>query len=360
MFKAFLGLVLCSWLPGITQNGLQFLIFDYGSLLLFAVSMLSAPIRDIKNPALLSILAGCAWTTMWIVPRAFSPDMVHVLTGCLLYCAIIRSLKDHKGAIKVLVWLAFFNIAIALLQKLGLDPVYQPQSNVTTLIQQQHLSMAGVMGRNYHLSYFLAIVCPLALIVYYRASMILWLFSAIVMLIVGSWAAALGLIVASAFSLSLRLLPAGRKVLIFSTIILSIFLAVNYKSLFQKFAVRAESYTYILKCAFENPLIGSGLGSFDVAIGLNTDKNRLDSSYNQAFKLIFELGIMPVLVILISIFTFMRKMKPSGFVAMAMIALLTFPMFHETFRFAKFLALTIFVFALYEITSKKQGDLYEA
>lgn len=358
-FKIFICLTTCSWMPGITQSGLQMLFLDYGAMVLMALSIYYPEEREFKNPMPAIIMAVCIAVALICNYRAFSINIVHVLAGCMIYCAMVRSLKDPRNLIKFLLILGFINIFIFFLQKFGFDPIYMPQDS-DSVIQKQHLSSPGILGRNYHLSFFLLPLLPLGLMLKKWYSLIFLVLGSIVVIWIGSWTAIFSLGILVLFFISKWLSKTALTILLcLSCLVIGIFMG---PMILHKLMLRGEIYSFIIKSALVNPFIGHGLGSFDLAAGLDTAKPIFDSAFNQALKFMYELGILATSFILIKMFLYYRKIYAGvEFALLSIVLFLTVPIFHETLRFAKFITMGIVIFGIYEIlcSTQKQGEVNE-
>ena len=350
--KLFLCLVISSWFPGITQNNWQFFIFDYGSLLLFGLSTFRKSEREFRNYNVFLILICSVLVTILNNFKAFPVDLIHVIAGCLLYFSIVRSLKDFKGTIKVLFWIAIINSIVAGFQILGFDPLYAPDPE-NQFMQKEHLTITGLMGRSYHLSYFLSTVSALSFFLNpIWWSVILIIISFGILLFTKSYVLIFSLSCLLLFFIKKRFLFIG----VFGILILILILGyLNISRLQNKLHIRLPTYAYIIKESIVNPFKGYGLGSFDVIskdnlIGLgNEEPIKIISSYNQYLRIGYELGWTLTIAIFTGVFFYFKKLGINKVCILICIPLLLFPMFHEILRFARLDVLIIISFALLEI-----------
>lgn len=342
---------LIGWVPGITQNSLQFMVFDYGSLLLFGISIMNKPQREFENYNIFLILAACILTALINNYKAYPVNLVHVVSGCLIYFSVVRSLKDYVGIIKLLAFICFLNLAMACTQKLGFNPLYTVFTENPS-IQRDHFSMPGFMARNYHLSYLLMVTVPLVFFAKERfktASVILLAFSALVFIVLTkSYAILLGFAVMALYYLHIKKNYFAIWIL---TMMLATGVIFNHKTILGKLSVRSEAYQYILKESFINPFVGNGLGSFEMNTGAGSDKPLLASSFNQYLKLGYELGIVGFGVIIHGLWKYYRRFKyfMEPHFIIALLGAFTYPMFHEVMRFARLDIILLTLIAMFEI-----------
>lgn len=346
--KTLIVVLTCLWLPGVTQSGLQLMILDYFGPMLLAASFLFPQERDSKNPALLALIAACVLTSICANFKGYPSDLIHILGGCCIYWALVRSLKDPKGLAKTVVYIALANIVLALIQKAGFNPIYVVDPGLYK-IQEQHLSMPGAMGRNYHLSYFITAAIPLAFYVNWRLGALTAVLGGIAVCMIGSYILVFSMLAVLLYGLSKWI--DDRVIVCIVLLAIGAGIGLKHGEIATKFMVRQDAYAFSIKDIMANPFIGHGLGSFDLSINLQTDVPKYDSSYNQWLKAAFEIGLVPLILVIMCAFRYFMFLKGfNEYILLAFFALMLFPMFHETLRFARLTTLSVVVLSLLEIT----------
>lgn len=348
----FAAVILCGWWPGFTQSGLQLAVLDYGGPILFAASLFIAQKKKMDNWAIGMILVVCFASSAILSLKAYPVDLVHVVAACLAYIAIVSSLKDPKFLAKILITIGLINVIVALSQKIGFDPIYMvdPANNN---IQIQHLSMPGFMGRNYHLGYYLLVTVPIAFYIKYSLGFIYFGLAALMTFLIGSFALYLSLAALIGYGLykwySLhRWLPKSILWIPVAVMAVCFVYTMPMSAVNNKIHVRSEVYAFSIKEIFTNPLVGHGLGSFE----RDTEVKGYGGAFNQPIKIAYELGLMPTTAIVMAILLYAWSIGPlNGLLVAAAMLLCLFPMFHETLRFTRLTALSLFILALLEMDS---------
>ncbi len=343
----------CLWLPGITQSGLQLMILDYFGPLLLAASLLFPSERETRNPAPLLLIAACVCTTIFTNFRGYPSDLIHITGACCIYWALVRNLKDPKGLAAVIAYIAIANITLALCQKSGFNPIYVTEPALNK-IQELHLSMPGVMGRNYHLSYFIIAAIPLAFYFNWRIGMLLTMLASVAVFLIGSYILVFSLLAVILYGLSQWI--DTRVVLCIVLVALGAGIGLKHETIANKLMVRKEVYAFSVQEIVANPFVGHGLGTFDVAINLDSNTPKFDSSYNQWLKAAFEIGLLPILLVVMAMWRYFKSFRTfNAYILVAICALMFFPMFHETLRFARLTTLSVVILSLLEITCLEQN-----
>jgi hypothetical protein len=338
------------WLPGITQSGLQLLALDYGGPLLLALSLSRKSERQALNPAPFVLLAACVFTSICVNPKSYPIAFVHIMAALCLYWALVRSLKDPKGFARFVVYIVIANTILALFQKFCFDPLYQVWEE-NRVIQAQHLSMPGAMGRNYHLCYFIIASIPLAFWVNFRLGLLLSLLGSSVIFLVGSYALILSLI--GIFLYGFSRWVSTKLIIAISIASLLGLLLLKWSTVVNKVTVRLDSYAFSIREVLANPFFGHGLGAFDLS-------TELPSSFNQWLRASFDLGLIPLVLLFAVLIKYFKKFKEfNSYIMVSLIGMIPFTMFHETLRFTRLAALTVLVIALLDITcidNRRQQD----
>ena len=138
--KVFLFFAPILWFPGITQNGIQTLFFNYGSLVLFCISLCGEKCRESRNPSLLVIALVSIFVSVFINYKAYPLNLISIISGIMLYYSIVTSLKDIYGAVRILMLIAGINIFVSILQMMGFGVIYTPYIENGS-IQTDHFSL---------------------------------------------------------------------------------------------------------------------------------------------------------------------------------------------------------------------------
>lgn len=358
-FQAFILLAPIIWLPGIKQNSLQFICLNYGALILFSLAMYSGKQRESRNPFIPLIFGAVIGLSLIINPKAYPVGLLYVTSGALLYYSIVFGVKDGKKILWALVAICGVNIVISLCQKFGFYLIYDNVGITNGSFIQAHLSMPGLMGRNYHLSYMLIFVAPLCFILNKYLGIIAVIISTVFVFLVESYICKLSLGIMLFVLLSSKV---NVKILIVLALIAaSTIIFLKKDKIKGKIAVRLPAYHYIMNESLVNIFKGKGLGSFDIDSGINSNNPKFESSFNQYLKIIYEIGLIPFIAIAGVIVAYFRKFKSKSIYFMASLSsILTYPMFHEVLRFARLDILIITVLALFEVSCiDRQGEIYE-
>ena len=346
-FKIFIVTAPFVWASGMIQNSLQFLMFDYGSLLLFGVAMLNPQVRECKNPvplliALFTIIIGVSNN-----PMGYPVALITVTSGVILYYAMVTRLKDVKGVIKLLLFMAAINVVVSLIQKYGFYFIYEKTVGNMTLYDY-HLSMPGFMGRNYHLSYMLIFLAPLGFLFSPVIGVVGLLIAGAFAVLLKSYTCMLAFILMVAF-LSTKYIKKN-YIITFLLIAFSLTLFFHHKKLMVKLAPRLESYQFLVKQVTVNIFKGFGVGTFDRNVDLYAEDNTIESSFNQYLRSMYEFGLLPFIAMVIVCFNYFKRFPyHNRFMLASIIGILIYPMLHEVCRFARLDILILTIFAIFEI-----------
>lgn len=357
VFGVFLLLSMLVWFPGMTQNGVQFIFFDYGALVLFGLSTMLPARREVGHGNILLIIALCVIGALLNNYKAYPVGMIHLISGCLLYVAAVRNIEKVERVIFFLILLCAINMFFSVLQCFGIDFLYDRLRSIkenNETIQNMHFSMPGLMARNYHLAYILTICTPLAFLLTWQIGIGFTLASLVIIFLVKSYAVVLAFSCMALFLFFRKMTTVfcfdPLRTFIAIVLILAAVVAMNFKQIPIKLGVRKDAYMYVMREAFVNPFKGNGIGSFEVDANLYGDAPKFSSSYNQYLRLAYELGLFPVITIFVGAVLYFKKVKSfSNGIAAAIVAILAFPMFHEVMRFARLDLIIIAVLSIFEV-----------
>lgn len=338
LVQLFIFFGVCGYVPFMSQMGFQSVILDFGGPSLFALHFYSQN-RICRNLGIGVLLLACIWTSLFLSVIKYPVGIIHVISGCMAYYAIVCGVNDVKSIAKVLVLAGCINIVIAFCQRFGFDPIYVVSSQNPS-VQEQHFSMAGIMGRNYHLGYLLAVTSPLAIYLNFRIGIIYTIISGIIIYWVGSLSVGIAFIVTLLFFLSRWV----NKTILFAVCGLMIIpFILHFQEILSKFSLRKDALEFCIRSYLENPFIGHGLGSF-------TGGTYTLNPFSQLTTSLFEIGLIPSVVIIFSSIKYFKSIGiPLRTLWASVSALMTYPLFHDTFIFARLSILTISVLALCEI-----------
>jgi len=300
-----------------------------------------------------------------VLSLSFSGGLLHILCGFLLYYAIITRMDEKELHLVPLVFIvtAFINIGAMFLQILGIDLIYHPKNPVEAMTMNWPVK-CGFMGLNKHLAIFLAIVSGFS----YSYC---WLFSILIfgiILYLKSLTALIGFLVILLIVVSkkrkVNILPYLFAVL---PVIGTAFIFIT--KTFYKFTVRLEIWSEALKEIFYNIFWGKGLGNFNLNAPVswaNNTKEVIGNSpiFNEYINLIGEFGLIPFLLIAMSVFLYFRKLylktKQCNDVKVyfqVIIAILVMCMFQDLLRFARLGGAILVIAAMFELSmiTKKEA-----
>ena len=353
--QAYLVITPIIWLPAIQQNNIQFMLFNYGAMILLALA-LSLPIKRQTDNALPFVsLLLIAVISIWANITGFSIGFLHVTSAIALYYAILLGVKDYKSVIRAILLMAAINIVIATLQKSGFYIIYfkeiYSEADIPGAFSQSffncHVSMPGLMGRNYLLSYMLIFVTPLAFLINKLFGIVLYIITTIFAMLIGSYACILSLVVMTAYLASKYI--KWRVLAIIGIIALSTICFIKKDLVVYKINTRVESYRYIVNESLVNPFRGKGLGTFDFNVNIESADRKFESSYNQYLRIPYEISWAAFIAIIYMFFSYLLKLKSSRYFTASFIAMAVYPMFHEVLRFARLDILFIAILAANEI-----------
>lgn len=338
------------WLPGITQNSLQFLVLNYGGIILLSLALFFGNKREIKNSVIPVVIIILTLLSVSINPKGFPLGFIAMGAGIALYYSILTGTVKIRKIVSILLILGVINVIFSLFQRFGVYTVYDVEAfrQQNIVFSDYQMSMPGLMGRNYHLSYFLIFISPLGFIINKKIGWLSIIIASVFAFLVKSYACRLSLLV------MLGVLLSGRfnwKVLIILVVIsLGVIFYFKGDRIVQKFKVRSESYEYTLKEILVNVFQGHGIGSFD-ADNHSRDEIKFGSSFNQYLRFLYEIGVVPCLLIFAVILSYFKQFKRKNVYFLASLAaILTYPIFHEVLIFARFNILIITVVALFEVS----------
>jgi hypothetical protein len=296
--KVFILLSPIIMMSGFTQNDLQLLFFNYGAILLFGLSLALPPKREFKNYNISILLLFSSAVILAQPVYCLSEDFLNIIFGCLLYYAIVRSTSDIKGVLKWLIPVFFINAVIFILQMNKIDFLYKPD-----LIGGPP-PVCGLMAQQNHLAMFVSFIAPIL-------ALFSWFFlplAALILIILDCHCATAGFIL-----ILLTLIffyRKDKKKTIGLSVLTVICLMFFFRHYFQEyhFSTRMPAWKFSLKESFANPFIGHGLGSFAKDIDfLYFKKLHITETYNEYFRAFYDLGIVPTVIFLLSVFHYFKK-----------------------------------------------------
>lgn len=343
------------WLPGILQNSLQFTLLNFGGLILFVSVMFFGQKRETKNPMGLAVLSCIILSSLFVNAKAYPLGLIPTVAGILLYYAIVLGLKDIKKIIWILFIIGIINALVSLCQISGLYLVYDKPTSLNLAsfgndcFFNYHMSMPGLMARNYHLAISLIMTAPLCFILNKWLGWLMTIIATIFAFVIRSYACRLALLASLCILLTKYI--GVKRTFILGLVLLSFVGFVKRDTLIRKFNARKVSYEAVIKDSMVNIFEGRGLGSFDSDMDIYSDKSKVESSYNQFFRLGYELGWVQFLFIICALIVYFIKFRRKNiYFISSMSAIVVYAMFHEVLRFARFDILIITIFALFEVS----------
>ncbi|RKY32405.1 MAG: hypothetical protein DRP74_02720 [Candidatus Omnitrophota bacterium] len=344
--KAFLFLAPIIWLPGFTQKSLQLLFFNYGALILFGLSISLPAKREFKNYNILILFILAVVISLIRAPHHLSISLLHIIFGCLLYYAIVRSTSDIQGVLKWFMYLALINVAFMVLQLFGINLVYGEQPKL----------FCGLMAMNKHLAILLAFIAP-----------ILAVFSVWALLLVGialgmvrNYAAMLAFTAMFLVALHFQIKSWKKKILIIIPILaLVVFIALPlFGSLSYKINSRLPVWLFTLKQSLGNPFIGYGLDTFTLHAELSNfrlGEGWIVETYNEYLRFIYEFGFVPFVILAYSLFSYFKRLS-AGIIGdrlkmafvLSIISILVVCFFQDALHIGRLAVPIIIIIALFE------------
>jgi len=345
----FILLLSTIWLPNISQGSLQLLVFNYGTMTLFAVGIILQEKRKFTNYSLPLILSISIVLTLIRTPKCFTVGLLNILFCCMFYYVVVRNTVDISRVLRCFKWLFWFNIPFVILQAMGIQLVYMAPSPAPLI--------CGVMAKNYHLGFLLAIIAPILA----GESLLYFVLIGIILLLIKSWAAYLAFITGMMVYLYMRFEKKSIRVSIISGSILLFISGVSM--LFYhpvKFNVRFSGWVDTLKDSLKNPVIGNGIGALQVYLDRSMCQlGGVITQYlnNDYLTILFEYGLLFVLAISYFIFRYysgliIKKCNdniPKGLLA-SITAMLIIPFFHKVMDIPRIAVPMLLILALFEIS----------
>ena len=362
LFVFFLPII---WLPGITQNNLQNLFFDFGCLAIFFIAILTKEKRKFTNYNIPIIFLYCSIFS--IFSRTFSPMLLHLLCGFLFYYAIITTMNRDEiyNIARILLFVAWINILALFFQILGKDLIYCPKDSVEAMAIGWPVK-CGFMGLNKHLAIFLAlasgfcysycwffIILILGIIIYLKSLTALIGFLVIILLFISK-------------KRKINIMP-----YLITLPIISVIFIFSTNS-FYKFSVRWETWSVALKDIFRNIFWGKGFGNFNIDVPVswvNNTKEIINNAptFNEYIKAMSEFGLLPFLIIALSVFLYFRKLylwtkqyNDVQILFRVVMAILAMCLFQDLLHSARLGGPILLIVALFELSmiTKKEAEVY--
>ena len=127
--------ITCLWYYG--ENGIILnasKIFTIGTLGLFFIAMTQRPKRHIKLLYPSFFFGYCLLNFVWYrLHHIFLPTFLAISFGALLFYLVCVYSEDFQKIVETMKWILLVNIAMAFLQKIGLDPIFDQATSVTQL-----------------------------------------------------------------------------------------------------------------------------------------------------------------------------------------------------------------------------------
>lgn len=351
--KAFILVILMIWLPNMTQNTLQMLLFHYAALVLFGLSFVFDKEREFKEPFIFIIFLLSICLSLILNVAGYPIGMVHIISAGLMFYALVRNIRDENSLIKILMIVGGINIIVSLLQMAGINILYTLTTD-NPAVQNSHYSHPGFMGRNYHLSYFLAGVAPLSFIINKKLGILSLVLALIFAIVMKSFACFIGISTAIIYLVWTRRYIKPRVFLSGVFVLLILFGGILHKKIINKIQIRLPSYNYIIQESLVNPLIGHGIGTFETKENIQT----FDSSYNQFLRIVYEYGLVPAVLLGYAFIKFLSRLQPRNcYFNASLIALFVYPLFHETLRFGRLTLIYVVIFSIITISTMKLREV---
>lgn len=305
--KFFILLTPIIWLPGITQNSLQLMIFHYGSILLFSIAIISPSKRDFKNYNILILLLLSTIVTLIRFSKGISVGYLNIVFGCLLYYAIVHSVKDVRSVSRWFVYAVWINIGFMLFQLMGLDLLYSNETMDVSggVIQRWWQLKCGLMAKNNHLGMFLAMVCPMIAATY---TMFLVTVGGVILLL-KSHSATYGYFVGMIVIVLLRGWRRSTKIIgiLMITFLIALLGTRLWEGELSSMAYKFECWWFYFKGSFVNPFIGNGIGALPLHTGhgeLGLSSSIIENSYNEYIRFMYEFGVLPFIIFTLSMVSY--------------------------------------------------------
>jgi len=343
LFVFFLPII---WLQGITQNNLQNLFFDFGSLIIFFIAVLTKEKREFTNYNIPIIFIYASILTL--IQLTFSTSLLHLLCALLLYWAIVTRADESELKIMpiIIIITAWLNISIMFLQIFGID-----------LLMYDTKVKCGMMAMEKHFAIFLALSS--AFIYSYCWYLNILIFAILIYL--HNITAILGF-------LTIFLLMYSKKhkitipVIIGTLIIISgILIKMSYK-----FSNRFDIWINALKDIFRNIFIGRGLDSFNGLVTVNKIDYQVPQSYSEFIRTMYSFGFIPFILIAISVFTYYKRLyliqknNCAKVYFQAVMAIIVMSLFQDTLHIARLGGIIVVLIALFEVSLKTYKEVINA
>jgi len=295
--KFFILLTPIIWLEGIAQRPLQLLCFHYGAIILFGIAIVLPSKRRFSNYNIPLLLLFSIIITLVRSPLGFSIVFLNILLGSLLYYAIVRGVNDIKSVSRWFIYLLLINLAVMLLQAVGLDLVYAPHV--------KEVKLFGLMGSSNQLAMFAAIVTPIISMTYFN---LIWVVYGLLFALKSHTAYFgyfVGLIVLIWFLNRHKYSKVFSMGLVLFVVASCVYLSPHLAS---SFGSRFPAWGYMLKESFINPFLGNGLGVFAIDRNMNLSQLMIGDSYNDYFRLLYEFGSAMTIILFMSIFIYYKRL----------------------------------------------------
>jgi len=359
ILKIFVFTLPIAYFPGISQYGFRALIFSNMAVVIFAMTFFMPKKRSSSNPLLPTILLLSLAVSLIKAPTGLSVYLLNILFAAILYKSVVENVEDIEGVCNLFLWCVAINIVFVIFQLCGHDLLYVIDPDLDW--QKMLLSNAGMMSRNYHLSWYVMMCLPLA---FYKHKIVGVVF--IVLLIAQhSFAGFLGAGIGLTLYFSDRLKITKRNIIVsvFALPFIVILLA-NYN--YHNLLLRLWIWMFLSKDLLVNPFFGYGLGTFDqIFLGdVAPDMYRYPiiviSSYSQYVKQIAEHGLFPVLIILAVMFRMIKSWyvvaqedKLTKALLCGWTSLLVVMIFHEALQYTHVVIPFLMMMALCEARIKQ-------
>ena len=345
--KAFIFLLPIIWLSGFTQSSLQMLFFNYGTIILFGLGILLPAKREFQNYNLFLFIIFAIVISSVRNPHSLSISLLNVIFGSMLYFIVVRNAENVNNILKIFVWLGLLNIGVSAFQAIGIDFIYREKV------------ICGLMTHKNHLAVFLALIAPILL----SKSRLFLLLLIPSLILTHSLSGILGLVIGAIILIYFRIKNNLLKFLAIGLSLAGLLAATVIFWQGYKLDSRLPVWNILLKEVFINPFVGKGLDSFKMlSASLTTDKIPVILVYNEYINAFFEWGIIPVLILMYSLFRYYKDIfiysRASLTLLASIAAFLAMMCFQDPLHLTRLAVPFLIIVALFEVSciDNKEDD----
>lgn len=359
ILKIFIFTLPIAYFPGISQYGFRALIFSNMAMAIFAMTFFMEKRRSSTNLLLPTVALLSLMVSLIKAPTGLSTYVLNILFATILYKAVVENVEDIEGICNLFLWCGAINIVFVIFQLFGHDLIYVINPDLDW--QKMLLSHSGLMSRNYHLSWYIAMCLPLA---FYKNRLLGILFL-VLLVIQHSFAGFLGAFVGLTLYFSDRMRVTKKNLIVLALLLPLVFMMIT-KYDYGNLRLRAAIWMFLSRDILVNPFFGYGLGMFDkIFLGDLVSANRqypiiVISSYSQYIKQIAEHGFFPVIIILAVLFRMIKKWfivanwdRLTKALLCGWISLLVVMIFHEALQYTHLVITFLMLMALCEARIKQ-------